>query len=62
MKDDPPATLSAPLLSPAMTLREACHRTGQDDDGRRCLFCPMLELCDSEDRWLVQLVARPRYN
>jgi len=62
MTDDPTAILGSPPLSPAMTLRQACHRTGQDDKGRRCPLCPMLELCENEERWLVKLVARARYN
>ncbi len=45
-------------LSPALTLRDACRRTGQDDDGRRCPACPMRDLCESEERWLAQLISR----
>ena len=62
MTDDPGAGVGPAPLSPAMTLREACHRTGQDEDGGRCPLCPMLELCESEERWLVKLVRRSRYN
>lgn len=52
-------TRSAPL-SPASTLREACRKTGHDDAGKRCPVCPLIELCDSEARWLVELVSRSR--
>jgi hypothetical protein len=36
------------LKSPARTLREACHEIGRDVDGRRCLDCPMADLCEKE--------------
>jgi hypothetical protein len=45
-------------LSPAISLRDACRRTGHDNSGARCPGCPLKELCKSEERWLVQLAAR----
>jgi hypothetical protein len=47
-------------LSPALTLREACERTGSDDAGERCPSCPIRALCESENRWLIELVPRSR--
>jgi hypothetical protein len=47
-------------LSPALSLRQACRKTGYDDSGRRCPGCPLLELCESEERWLVRLADRSR--
>jgi len=45
-------------LSPALSLRDACRRTGYDNSGTRCPGCPLKALCESEERWLVQLTAR----
>lgn len=42
-------------LSPALSMRQACRKTEYDDNGRRCPGCPLRELCDSEERWLVRL-------
>jgi hypothetical protein len=52
-------SISAPL-SPALSLRQACRKTGYDDNGRRCPGCPLRELCESEERWLVRLADRSR--
>ena len=49
-------------LSPAVTLRDACQKTGHDDVGRRCPACPLKDLCESERRWLVELASRSRLN
>jgi len=38
------------LLSPARTLREACHETGRDGGGRLCIDCPVADLCEKETR------------
>jgi hypothetical protein len=46
--------------SPALSLRLACRKTGYDDSGRRCPGCPLRELCDSEERWIVRLADRSR--
>jgi len=42
-------------LSPAISIRQACRKTGHADNGRRCPGCPLRELCESEERWLVRL-------
>jgi hypothetical protein len=47
-------------LSPALSLRQACRKTGYDNNGRRCPGCSLRELCDSEERWLVRLADRTR--
>jgi hypothetical protein len=49
-------------LSPALTLRDACQKSGHDGGGRRCPVCPLKDLCESEARWLVELVSRSRLN
>ena len=41
-------------------MRQACRKTEYDDSGRRCPGCPLRELCDSEERWLVRLADRSR--
>ncbi len=51
------ASPTAAPLSPALSLRQACRKTGHDDDGRRCPGCPLRTLCDSEERWIVRLTA-----
>jgi hypothetical protein len=38
------------LLSPARTLRETCHETGRDADGRLCSDCPVADLCAKQAR------------
>ena len=53
MNDRPPY-----LLSSARSLGEACRETGRDEGGRRCPYCPLWDLCMSEDRWLVKLPPR----
>jgi hypothetical protein len=45
-------------LSPALSLRDACQKKGYDNSGTRCAGCPLKDLCDSEERWLVRLTAR----
>lgn len=45
-------------LSPALSLRDACRKQGYDNTGARCPGCPLKNLCESEERWLVQLAAR----
>ena len=47
-------------LSPAMTLREACRKSGFDEEGVRCAVCAVREMCDSDERWIVSLNARSR--
>lgn len=44
-------------LSPALSLRQACCKTGYDNNGKRCPGCSLKELCDSEERWIVRLTA-----
>jgi hypothetical protein len=53
------AWMSAPI-SPALSLRQACRKVGYDDGGKRCPGCPLKELCESEERWIVRLTARDR--
>jgi hypothetical protein len=61
MTEDKSADPVSPyLLSPARTLRDACRQTGHDENGRRCLTCPVKDLCDSDERWLVELASRSR--
>lgn len=36
------------------TLREACRKGGYDEDGTRCAICLVKDLCEQEDRWIVQ--------
>jgi hypothetical protein len=48
------------LRSPARTLREACLETGYDEAGKRCPVCPVKELCESEERWMVELAPHSR--
>ena len=43
-------TESPYLLSPARTLREACHEIGRDADGRLCADCPVADLCAKKAR------------
>lgn len=47
-------------VSPARTLRDACRKTGHDDSGKRCPACPLKDLCESEERWLVELASLAR--
>jgi hypothetical protein len=38
---------ASPYLSrPARALREACHETGWDAEGRSCTDCPLADLCE----------------
>jgi hypothetical protein len=61
MTDDKSTNPVSPyLLSPARTLRDACRQTGHDDNGTRCPTCPVKDLCESEERWLVELASRSR--
>jgi len=53
---------SADPLSPALTLRDACHRTGHDAGGNRCPDCPLKGLCENEKRWLIERVSWSRLN
>ena len=46
--------------SPVRTLKEACREIGLDDRGRKCPLCPLRDLCESEERWLVRLSSLPR--
>ncbi len=55
MSDMPAKPARRNPLSPALTLREACRQTGHDSNGNRCPFCTVRELCESEERWLVEL-------
>ncbi len=61
MNEDAAEPASPYLLSTARTLRDACRQTGHDDDGKRCPGCPVKDLCESEERWLVALASRSRY-
>src|SRR5690242_16897442 len=36
--------------SPVRTLREACREIGRDAAGRRCLECPVSDLCEEAKR------------
>jgi hypothetical protein len=48
------------FFSPPRTLREACRKSGHDEEGRRCLVCSLKYLCENDERWLVpMLAARP---
>jgi len=55
MGDRPPDPVSPYLLKAPRPLREACQRTGLDQNGGRCATCPLRQLCQSEERWLVKL-------
>ncbi len=46
-------------LSPCLSLGEACRKAGEDEGGRRCILCPLRELCRDESRWLVRRTPRP---
>jgi hypothetical protein len=37
------------------TLREACLKGGYDEHGKRCAICPVKDLCEQDDRWIVRL-------
>jgi hypothetical protein len=43
------------------SMREACALAGLDRDGERCPVCPLRDLCESEQRWLIQTAPRPLY-
>jgi hypothetical protein len=60
MKNGMAKSASSYLRSPARTLREACEETGHDEDGKRCPVCPVKDLCESEERWVVELAPRSR--
>jgi len=49
-------------LSPALRLRDACRKTGHDHGGKRCPACRLREICQREQRWLVDLVSPTRLN
>jgi len=53
MNDKPAEPASLYPRSPSLSLREACRKAGCDDDGRKCFACPLRELCETEERWLV---------
>jgi len=53
MNDKPAEPASVHPGSPALALREACHKAGCDDDGRRCFACPLKKICENDERWLV---------
>lgn len=57
MADKAAQPVSHYLLSPARTLRDACRQTGRDDNGARCPVCPVRELCESDERWLVRGIS-----
>ncbi len=59
MRDTPAKPARRYPLSPALTLRDACRQTGHDGGGNRCPFCPVKDLCDNEERWLVELGSPP---
>jgi hypothetical protein len=44
-----------PQTSTSCTLRDACRTAGYDEGGRRCAICPVKDLCENDDRWLVTL-------
>jgi hypothetical protein len=57
MNDKAAQTVSHYLLSPPRTLRDACRQTGRDNGGERCPICPVRDLCESDDRWLVRGIS-----
>jgi hypothetical protein len=57
MNDKGAQPVSHYLLSPARTLRDACRQTGRDNSGERCPICPVRDLCESDDRWLVRGIS-----
>lgn len=58
MIDDEAHPVSPYLLSQARTLRDACRQSGRDENGLRCASCPVKDLCESDERWLVKLTPR----
>ena len=60
MSDARPNGIDRFLASRARSLGEACREAGRDEDGRRCAYCPLKDLCMSEERWLVKRHARGR--
>jgi hypothetical protein len=36
------------------SLREACRQVGLDRGGARCPTCPLRELCEHDERWMVR--------
>ena len=62
MVDDVAPSVSHYLLAPVRRLRDACRQTRCDDNGARCPVCPVRELCETDERWLVRgisSIARP---
>jgi len=49
------------LSSEARSLREACKKTGRDEDGNRCLDCPVRTLCEDGSRWLIKRTGNYRH-
>jgi len=58
MSDTGPDPRPHDPLSSALSLRQACQKTGYDSSGKRCPGCPLKDLCESEERWIVRLTAR----
>jgi len=44
----------------ARSLREACQKIGLDRGGARCPDCPVRDLCEDDERWLVSRPAVSR--
>jgi len=38
-------SVSAYLTLPARSLREACHEAGRDVGGKKCVECPLADIC-----------------
>ena len=57
MNNPTPDRRTGAPISPALSLRQACIKTGHDQGGKRCPGCSLKRLCESEERWIVQLAA-----
>lgn len=60
MVDGPPKPVKGTPYPGPRPLVEACRARGFDRDGARCPWCPLLALCESEERWLVPAEKNPR--
>jgi hypothetical protein len=49
-------SVSAYLKLPPRSLREVCHEAGRDGGGRKCLDCPLADICIKQ----AQRIARKR--
>ena len=57
MIDNAAESISDYLLAPVRRLRDACRQTGCDNDGARCPLCPVRDLCETDERWLVRGIS-----